>query len=504
LPNPRNPYACQAVKSECLGWFYGSVKSIDSKVLVKKIIKAFNIPKNVSVGIQWRALKDENRKNYRWDPDNPPPQALHLDVDHNYAAAYAKPAGKLWRKGASKRVNGLQLRIIPCLGSARAIGLSDEQNTNCSLMSAKQQYFANSHTNRLESTHILNLDVEVESMTLRRYLMSRAPKNEILQRLFVTVDKSWKGGTHTIITVKPYAAEAVKALSYMIPECIHIYGQAAATLWFTTPGLLAYQNVKWDPSKRSTTSQSDRAARALVDEDLFGIGTTWKLNAAVLKGTPQRPSTNSAAKAPPQPVQAALHSRATDHDVRSFGSIYGLQPDAESDAIRQGTNPTVATTPTNVVVQFDATLQDKESNDMRDDQSFDASSAGFTTGSTRSKLREQEKVNETLRNQMIALNEINQQKNDDDSNQTAKTTQSTRHQLAVALAALQLLQEQQAMTTNPPSATLITDIESSTPARTNKTTNMVSMEVDPPYTNTTAPATATPTDIEPGDVGRQF
>jgi hypothetical protein len=186
-------------------------------------------------------------------------------------------------------------------------------------------------------------------------------------------------------------------------------------------------------------------------------------------------------------VQAALHSRATDHDVRSFGSIYGLQPDAESEAIRQGTNPTVATTPTNVVVQFDAALQDKESNDMKDDQSFDASSAGFTTGSTRSKLREQEKINETLRNQMIALNEINQQKNDDDSNQTAKTTQSTQHQLAVALAALQLLQEQQAIVTNPPSATLITD-----------------MEVDPNNTTNTAPALATPTDIEPGDVGRQF
>jgi hypothetical protein len=123
----RNPYACQAVKSECLGWFYGSVKSIDSQVLAMKSIKAMNLPDNVALGIQWRSLKDKRRKNYPWNPEESPPQALHVDMDHNYAAAYAEPAGRLWKKGASKRVNGLQLRIIPCLGSARAIGLPDEK-----------------------------------------------------------------------------------------------------------------------------------------------------------------------------------------------------------------------------------------------------------------------------------------------------------------------------------------------------------------------------------------
>jgi hypothetical protein len=212
--------------------------------------------------------------------------------------------------------------------------------------------------------------------------MSRAPKDKILQRLFVTVDKSWKGGTHTIITVKPYASEAQKALSYMIPECVHLYGQAAATLWFTTPGLLAYENVKWDPNKRSTTSQNDRDMRALVEEDLFGIGTTWKLNTSILQGKPQRPSRQAQTPTTPlEPVQAAIHSRTTDLDVRSFGSIYGLKPD---DASMPHTLTAAATdvTLTNVVVQFDAELQAKERTNPQDDASFDASSAGFTTGST--------------------------------------------------------------------------------------------------------------------------
>jgi hypothetical protein len=39
--------------------------------------------------------------------------------------------------------------------------------------------------------------------------MSRAPKDSVIQRLFVSVDKSWKGSDFTLTTVKPYAAEAM-------------------------------------------------------------------------------------------------------------------------------------------------------------------------------------------------------------------------------------------------------------------------------------------------------
>jgi hypothetical protein len=349
-------------------------------------------------------------------------------------------------------------------------------------MSAKQQYFVNSHTHKpIENAHILSLDAEVDGMTLRRYLMSRAPKNEILQRLFVTTDKAWRGGMHCIITVKPYAAEAVKALDYMIPECVHLYGQECANLWFTSTGLLAFQHVQWDPCKRSTTSMHDRETKALVEENLFGIGTDWKKDTALLQGKAQRPSPS-----PGQPlttVQATLHSRTTDDDVRSFGSLYGRPPaDPPTTSATDDTG-----NPTDVVVVFDAHQQEQDRNNMKDDQSFDASSAGFTTGSTRSKLREQEKVNEILRDQMEQLNDINQQKddeinkmNDDDSAQTTKTTQSTRQQLAVALAALKLLQEQA-------TATRATD----------------NMAIDP-HPPTKAPAPATPTDTETGGVGSKI
>jgi hypothetical protein len=67
---------------------------------------------------------------------NPPPQALHLDIDHNHATRYTEAAVKLWKKGATNQANGLQMRLIPCLGSNRAVAVSENQKYNLKLMAA--------------------------------------------------------------------------------------------------------------------------------------------------------------------------------------------------------------------------------------------------------------------------------------------------------------------------------------------------------------------------------
>jgi hypothetical protein len=121
--------------------------------------------------------------------------------------------------------NGLQLRIIPCLGSNSAVTLSDNQCSNMVLMATKQQqFFMNYYTVKLDNFHILNLDAPVEYATsqvatLRKYLISRSPTNSVIQRIFVYVDKSWRGNDFTLVAVKPYAADAIKALNCIIPEC---------------------------------------------------------------------------------------------------------------------------------------------------------------------------------------------------------------------------------------------------------------------------------------------
>jgi CCR4-NOT transcriptional regulation complex NOT5 subunit len=81
----------------------------------------------------------------------------------------------------------------------------------------------------------------------------------------------------------------MKALNCMIPECTYLYWVEAAQRWFSNAGLLAYQDVKWDPTKQSTTtSHQDQETKALVNEDLFQIGTNWVLAAPIMQAQATR------------------------------------------------------------------------------------------------------------------------------------------------------------------------------------------------------------------------
>jgi hypothetical protein len=432
----RHPYACQAVRPECIGWFFGSTKSIDSTKLVPAIREKLKIPHYVQIGVQWRTIKDENRKNYEWKADLHPPQALHLDMDQTHAGRYTEPAARLWKKGATNRVNGLQLRMIPCLGSNQAIALSDNQRSNVVLMAAKQQYFTNSYIVKIENAHIMNLDAIVNGMTLRKYIMSRAPKTSVIQRLFVSVDKSWRGNDFTLVTVKPYAGEAIKALNCMIPECLHYYGEEATKVWFSNAGLLAYQNVKWDPDKQSTTSHQDSTTKALVDEDLFHIGSNWKMEAPIIQPEATRDQRQQQQKI--YTVENVLESRTTDNDVRSFGSVFGRNHDG--DSIETEKNSDTAEESTRTIIQIDPNLEITDKGD-KDDMSFDASSAGFTTGTTRAKLRNQTEINTDLLKENQALAALLNEQSDDHS---VKTTKSTTDKLAEALQQIALMKAQEA------------------------------------------------------------
>jgi hypothetical protein len=101
----KNPCACQAIRTECIGWLFGATKAVDSKTFVPALRLKLKIPAYVPIGIQWRIIKNENKKNYDWTEDKFPPQALHLDIDNNHTTRYNEAAAKLWKKGATNRVN---------------------------------------------------------------------------------------------------------------------------------------------------------------------------------------------------------------------------------------------------------------------------------------------------------------------------------------------------------------------------------------------------------------
>jgi hypothetical protein len=393
----KNPYAYQAVKPECIGWFLDPPNPSTAKKLVPEIRRTLNIPSYVAIGLQWRTIKNEHKKTYKWEEDCLPPQAQHLDIDYHHTNRFSEPAARLWCKGAKNRVDCLQLCLIPCLGSTSAVAaLSDNQHANILLMAAKQQFFSNYYIVKLDNSHILNLDAPVEYATLkvatlRKYLMSRAPTSSVIHRIFVSVDRSWCGNDFTLVTVKPYAADAFKALNCMIPECTYLYGEAAAKKWFSNAGLLAYQNVNWDPTTQATTSHQDHATQALVKEDLFHIGTSWKSQAPIMKPQAARPEDTGQQYT----VQNLLAAPQTDTDIHSFGSVYDRQHDGESVATEQQPPPL----PTNVIVQIDPDLEPTVNKKPDDDRSYDASSASFTTNSTRRNLCNEKATNANLLNE---------------------------------------------------------------------------------------------------------
>ena len=444
----RNPYACQAVNTETLGWLYGSTKTMDSSVLVPAIRETLNIPDHVAFGVQWRTIKNEHKKNYPWNEGSPPPQALHFDIDANFAARYVDETARFWRRGARQRVLGLQLRLVPCYGSSRSIALSSQQRKNINLMASKQQHLINSHIVKIDNTHILSLDTPVgpNGDTLRRYLMSRAPPNSVIQRIFVTADRSWNGNHFILTTVRPYVADAFKIIGYMIPECLHLYGVEAGQQWFTNAGLEAFQNVEWDPARRSTTSNQDAFLQDIVDEDLFELTNTWQAPGPGGTITRQEPTTAAT---------TALISRTTDADVHSFASIYDRQHDGESIATA---NPTPQDQPIrDTTITFDSLILDQNTNSRNqrnnDDASLGMSSAGFTTNSTRVRLREQTNANDTLRRENAELLARLESQNATPDDQSVRTTVSTAQRLAQmmrenAILTARLQQQETSTTTN--------------------------------------------------------
>jgi hypothetical protein len=241
----------------------------------------------------------------------------------------------------------------------------------------------------------------------------------------------------------------------MIPECLHYYGEEAAKARFSNAGLLAYKNVNWDPTKQLTTSHQDYATQALVEEDLFQTGSNWKMKAPIIQ--PQTNHDKWQAQQKNYTVENLLESRNTDTDVRSFGLVFGRNHDGDSIAIETNKAETDETTLT--VIQIDPTLVINNKEDQ-DDMSFDAPSAGFTTGKPRAELHNEKVINAELlkENQVLAAMIIEQ--TDDYS---VKTTKSTTDKLAEALEQITFMKKSQTDPQDESGMIISTDLNSQAP-----------------------------------------
>jgi hypothetical protein len=166
-------------------------------------------------------------------------------------------------------------------------------------LTQRQKQFVSHQLIEIRTNLISLLDTPLSpsnNMTLRRHIMSRAPENARTKRIFHNVDFSWSQPTVCLCTaVKTFQNVADStALDNLIPEVMHTYGPAAGK-WFTSQVLSIYENIKWDSTKRSTTTQTNPDTSKILEEDLWGLAATWKALPAATSGAQDQAVTNMSA-----------------------------------------------------------------------------------------------------------------------------------------------------------------------------------------------------------------
>ena len=291
----RNPIPCQATKVSCIGWLFGSTKTMRDDTLCKALRDELSIPDEVALGISWRTIKNAQKKNPAWINDNPPPQALTIEIDETYAPIYTPAMAALWKKRSRARILGRQYRLIPCFTSPKMASADDFTRAQVAEMANKQGWFLTQHVSRLTvNKFVAALDKPIpdpanptKTWTLRRYIMNKAPVGFPLQRLFISADQSWDGDGAVFMTSKLHFEEAEHVLNNMIPECLHNFGAPAAD-WFTPTGIKIYKDTIFDPTSGKTISVNNDL-EGLVEENFLGMGTAWR-------DTPENPALTPTAR----------------------------------------------------------------------------------------------------------------------------------------------------------------------------------------------------------------
>ena len=406
-----NPYACQCADPEGLGWLLYSAKSMNSDKMELEVRKALDIPDDVIFGLQFRVIKNRHKKQYSWDKAYPAPQALHIDIDSFYSLAYAPKFSKLWKKNANLRINGTQLRMIPCTSSFVAEAASPEVFNNIVNMAYKHQWFINKCLKQFDNPFILNLDHAdpdgpdpeqgEKARTLRRLLLAKCIPGSFTKRAIHSIDTKWNNDDiHVISAIAPYVMHARKIMNDILPFCKHHHPNAVQ-YWFTPRALEIYKDHHWSPEDETVSTKANRDMQRIFDENVWDMDEQWK---SMIPSEETKEADGKTVDLTNLPDESrTLQVMADADDIASFGGNFGRErSDASIEADKKERRPERVTD-----IQFDKETLDKD-NEKDEDRSIGSlsqSTAGATTNSTRQKLKEtQENQKRTLKeNEELAI-----------------------------------------------------------------------------------------------------
>ena len=404
-----SPFCCQCPNWIHYGWLLFSTKSINQKTFEPEMRRMLSIPDNVACGVTWRTIKDPNKKQYQWTDKTPPPQAWHLEIEEAFAFQFHQAVANLFKKGSSKRVNGIQLRMVPCFAGYQS-ELIYEPSTKASMVIAanNQQKFCK-NIKSTPSSFIMALDYPDPSLptkaTLRDHLMSRSPDGCVISRVFHNVDPTWnRPGQYSFTHVPSNGVHAAKAIARMIPECMYLYPNAVQ-FWFTPSALLAHADSTWDPDKKEAKTNAHTCIASIIDEDLWNVND-WSDDDDAKKpanNKSQSDKTTEKTKVILSEIPKTMAEYHTADDLQSFGPALGRK---RTDA--SITEDTKVAEARKTDIQFDAEAIAKateEAKEKDDDDGLSMSTMAKTTGTTRLKLKMSQEKNAEVTQEMKLMKE---------------------------------------------------------------------------------------------------
>lgn len=426
------PYPCQAPEVASLGWLLYSSKNVSEDTFLPAVRRALNLPDTIAIGMQYRIIANLDGSKPKYDKTNPPPQAIHLEIDKAFAPYYQGKMAQLWKTKSAKRVNGCQFRLVLDMSKKnqyyRPITTLEFQEIEH--LRKRQKMFTEKL--RIISSEFINpgmLDHPIKipllphkTSTLREFIMSQHPPGQPARRIFHNVDPAWtRNGQTEFSVVAEYREEAEMFITTkMIPLAIHQFG-SNATAWFTMAAIAFHKSVAWDPMTEQSIPMTNDSMIAISTEDIWPNlqedkdqeapkrpnPTTKHNNATPQPKKPQRTVTPQD-KPTTEPITPAMNY-ITGKDGKSFGSVFGRSKDDQSVRQLESDNDPNALEPHQMEITFapDTKMDTDSMDETNADRSM--STAAKTTPSTRLKLRQEKVQNAILQDKVAELQKTIQQ-----------------------------------------------------------------------------------------------
>ena len=235
---------------------------MDTTLLTETIVKSIKRP----ISLRWMRISDGSS----WDPDRDTtkdPRAIHIETAVADKDEVKRCLQFLYGSKSKDFPLRIRMRFVPVIQSFVDI----DTLVKCKELRNRQHGWITQHVAKT-TYDLVNLDHKDKDLgkTLRNIIMDIPSTSGNKETpLFLSIDKSWKGGGYTFSFHPDKRDEANMTIKGMYPRLAYIYGDKIHKC-FTPPAIVEGMLMTWDPVTKKVSSEADREVNALLamDDDM--------------------------------------------------------------------------------------------------------------------------------------------------------------------------------------------------------------------------------------------